>query len=322
VPLVQKRLAQVGVAKQTAKGSAAAAATYQIGVTGGNIVGAEVAENDLNVTWSTRLTEGFERTGITPMAEYDAIAMPKTLGLMLYGACGAIATSGASAPYTHTITTSADVPYLSLFGTYGAEYYKVTDAKVDSLELSWEQTSALKMKPKFVGAGLSYLAAAYTATNSERPADGILRGQGGTFTFDGAAATVKSGSITVSNNVEAVFGSADVLPVDVFPGLQTVEFSLTVIPSDMTTWRKRLTGSAAGTSLVSTVYTGAVTIKHVLDANTDITFTANNAAFATDFPEADPAGGPAEITIEGKVGIPAGGGTAYSFALRNSVATY
>lgn len=323
---VQKRLAQVGIAKQTAKGTAASNATYQIGVTGGSIVGAEITENDLNVTWSNRMIQGFERVGIVPMAEYDAIAMPKSLGLLLYGASGADSVAGAASPYTHTITTSSDLPYLSLFGRYGSEYYKVTDAKVDTVELSWEQTSALKVKAKYMGAGLSFLASSYTATNDELPSDNsganIFRGQGGTFTFDGAAATIKSGSITIQNNLEPVFGSDSVNPADIFPAMQSVEFSLTVLPTDMTIWRKRLTGSAAGTTLTSLPYVGGVTIKHVLDSNTDVQFACTNASFTTDFPDADPSGGPAEITIAGKVATPSGGGQPYTWTLRNSVASY
>lgn len=319
---IQKRLSLVSLARQSAKGAAASAGTYKMGVSGGTIAGAEINEEDLPVTWSNRIAEGSDRISVLPGAEFDLVAMPKTIGLLLLGACGADTVAGAMAPYSHTFKSATDLPYLTLFGTYAGEWLKMSDAKVDSLELTWEQTGAVRGKARFVGCDLDYLAMAYTEGTAERPADGVFKGAGGTFEVDGVSATIKSGSISIANGIEPIFGSASPTPEDVFPALQTVTFSLVVVPTSTSAFRTVLTGADDGTAISAAPYEGSAEAKFILDTDTDLTFNALNARIATDFPESDPAGGAAEVTLEGSIVIPPGGGDAYSVVLRNGIASY
>lgn len=320
----QKRFAQLSLAKQTAKGAAAATGTYQIGVSGGNVVQAEVSEDALDATWSTRLIEAFDRTGVTPMAEFDFVAMPKSLGLFLYGACGSLVTTGAG-PYTHTFTPGTALPYFTLFAlratSSGTSYYKITDCAVDELELSWDQVGAVKAKAKVLGLDLTFPGSPYTPGTDERPNAGLLKGHGGTFQIDGANAVIKSGSIKFSNSVEPVFGSAAVQPVDVFPASHQVDVSLSVIPDDYLLWRKRLTGTTGGSTAQAIVQYGTAQTKFILDANTDLDITLNRLKFATDSPDSDPSGGPVEVALEGSLAAPTSG-NAYTALLRNNVASY
>lgn len=318
---VQKRIAQVSLAKQSAKGSAASAGTYQIGVSAGQVVNADVSEDVLPSTWSNRVAEGFDRTGVLPGAAFDFIAMPKTIGMLLYAACGTIADAGGGAPYTHTITPGTALPYLTLFSTFGAEFYKIADCVADELELSWDSVGALKAKVKIAGCTLTFPGSAYTAGTDERPSGGVLKGCGGTFQIDGADATIKSGSIKITNKVAPVYGSSAVQPADVFPAQHSMDVSLVVVPSDMTLWRKALTGATGGTTPQCVVQYGTAEQKWILDANTDLDLLVSRMKFAVPFPDADPGGGPAEVTLEGMISNPTSG-SAYTFTLRNNVASY
>lgn len=318
---VQKRLAQISFAKQSAKGSVASVGTYQIGAVSGPLVGAEVTEAELPVTWSTRTPEAWDRTAVVPGAEVSVVALPKSIGLLLYAACGAIADSG-SVNFTHTITPGADLPYLTIFATYGAEFYAISDAKIDTLELSWTGVGALQAKVKFVGCDITFPVSADTPTNTERPAAGLLKGQGGTFTIDGATAIIAKGSITISNNVAPVLGSASVEPADVFPGEQTVVASLTVIPANMLLWRKTLTGTTGGTTPSAVVAVGTMEAKFILDSNTSVDVAIANMRFACNLPDADPSGGAAEIDLEGDAFVTSAGASPYTVVVKNQVASY
>lgn len=321
--MLQSRLAKVGFAKQTAKGSAATEATYDIGVLGGTVASAELTEEDLNPTADSRVLSYVERKLVVPGAAFDAVGMPKSIGMLLLAACGAVATTGAAAPFTHTITTADDLPYVTLFGRYAAQRIKVTDAKLDELEIEFDGSGAIKVKAKFVGIDQEFIGS-YTvaAGGDERPVDSPpLISAGGVFTVDGAAAVIKKGSIKISNKVKAVDQAATTTPYDVSPGMQEITVSLTVVPEDLTLYRTVLTGSPAGTEIAGDVYIGDISLKFVRGADTDLTFAAGACALATEFPEANPEGGPAEIPIEAKVLAPASGNP-FTFVLRNTVASY
>lgn len=321
---IQKRFTLAALAKNTgaAKGSAAAAPTFEIGVFSGAVGTAEVQEEDLNPTFTSRVLEGSDRKHVIPGAAFDFLATPKTLGLLLYGAAGAVTTTGTG-PYTHTIKTGDTLPYLTAWGRNASEYHKVDDALVDTLELSWDTTGALRGKTTIRGLNLSFLASAYTAaTVTERPKDGLLKGVGGTFQIDGAGATIKSGTIRINNNLAAVLGSDSTVPKDLYPAMQTCDVSLTVVPDNLTLFRQVITGTGSGTTIQATSEYGTATIKHVLDASNDLTWTFNRLRFLSDLPGGDPAGGAQEVVLEGTAMVPSGGGDSWTAVLKNQQASY
>lgn len=320
---LQKRLTKVGLAKQTAKASIAANPSWNLGVTGGSVVSAPVTEEDLNPTWSTRMLEGRERTLVVPGAEYEFVAMPKTIGAYLMAVLGTVATTGSADPWTHTFTTADDLPYHTLWATLNSNtYHQLKDVKLDELELTWNPAAALRAKAKWVGCDMAFLAAAPTGGTDERPGiDGALVATGGQFQVDGSTVRVKSGSIKFMNNLDVIRDATKVIPDDVFPGGAGVAVSLTVVPDDLLTFRKVITGATNGTTVSGSPLSGTCSLKWVKDAQHDLTITVNKFYYATDYPEVDPDGGPVEITIEGVAAV-AAAGAAYSAVLRSAQATF
>jgi hypothetical protein len=317
---VQNRITLAGFAKQTAKESEATNPDYQVGINSGQVATLDIAEEDFPTTWTSRLLEGHDRISATPGASFETLAMPKSIGTLLMLALGSDTVTGSADPWTHEFTPNNTLPYGTFFGRKDAEYYKIGDARVNELELSWELTGALKVKVTVMGCTYTFLSSAYTPVASERPVDGVLKGAGGTFTVHGESLIVKSGSIKIAQGLEPVFGSDAVLPKDVFPGLTTVDVSLTVVPENLQEFRRIVTGTTAGTSVATVpLYSTAVASFGVPgDADKSLTFTANRMRSMIAFPDTNAQGGPVELAVEGSISSPTSG-DAFSFELENDV---
>lgn len=322
--MIQDRITQIALAKQTALSSPASSGAYQIGVNSGSVATAEVSEDALPITWASRTGEGFDRATVTPGSSFETLAMPRSLGLLLKAALGVEqVTPGTPNVHTFTQAVTAALPYLTIFARKSSEYYKVGDCAISELEITWEGTKAVVVKVTAMGCTYEFLAAPFTADYDERPQcdDGVFKGAGGTFTVNGAAAVVEGGSIKITNNIEPVFGSNSLTPADVFPAMQQVDVSLNVVPNNLQDFRKVITGQAAGTTIVPDPFFGTCVVKFLAkDVNT-LTFNGNNVRWLTEFPDTNAEGGPVKITLEGSTSQACGGGEPYSFVLENDIAT-
>ena len=310
---VQKRIAQFGLAKQTAKGTAATSPTYVIGLAGGSVYDAEISENELNTTWSDRLLAGHERIETIPGQEADFIVTPKMIGLILFAALGADAVTGTG-PYVHTLTPSNTIPWMTVFGSYGTDKATIADAKIDSVELSWDKSGAVKGKLKSMGRTLTF-ASTWTGGTAEGVVGNTFSGNGGVFTVAGTTARVVSGSIKIENGLAAVTAAYSTTPDEIVEAMVKCDVSLTIVPDDLTLFRTTVTGSSSGTTAQSAPQYGAVDLKF-LNGTNSLEFTASQTKYAVKMPDVDPAGGAAEVAFEGSVA------QSFAFILTNSVATY
>jgi hypothetical protein len=321
MPAIQTRLSQVGVAKQSAKGASATNPTYAVGVSSGILAKAEVTEEDLPLTWSDRVVQGHDRITVLPGFEFETIVTPKMAGFLVYATLGTDTVTGAG-PYVHTCKPALDLPYLGIFGRMDGTYVRIDDAKIDALELSWDRAGVLKAKVSGIGCVYTVLGSAWTATTPEQVVDGTFGGVGGTMSLNGSAAVIKQGSIKITNGIVAVYGADAVLPKDVFPGIVTNTVSLTVVPADLSLFKLAVTGSLAGTTVSASPTYSTASLAWFMDANNLITATINRMKTMTAFPAASPAGGPAEVIVEGKTSAPTAAGDAFTIAVKNAVPTY
>lgn len=321
---VQSRLAQLGISKQSAFGSAMTTATYVVGVTGGSVYNVELEENELDTTWSNRILGGYDRVSAVPVVDTGVVVMPKSVGLLLLLAFGADAVTG-SGPYTHVFSLSDPLPYCTLFGKFGSvDSAQIADSKLDSIEFEWDKTSSLTAKIKAMGCGFDPSFAFPTvSTNAEVVSSGTMRGAGGAFTVDGTSARVTGGSIKVSNNLDAIQVSSSVTPLDMFEAKMSVEVSLKIKPTDMTFWRKIITGTTSGTTIAGSPLFGSFSLGFTGPSSSSLVFASggSNVAWTASLPDADPNGGAAELAVTGRVVVPASG-SAITATLINSVATY
>lgn len=318
---IQRRIAQLAIAKQTVQGTPAASPAYQFGLASGRITDVEITEADLDLTWDNRIAESGERTAVIPMVEWETVTTPSVIGLLLLLALGTDVVTGVG-PYTHTLTPAADLPYCTIWGRQDANYYQVSDAKIGELEFTFNKAGALRTKCKALGGVITPLGSLWTGAADSRLSAGYFTAVGGTGTIDGASpGVIHEGSFKFNNNLEAISSAFQISPAAIFPKLAQLDTSLKIIPPDVTLWRKILTGTTSGTTPAATPYFGTEVVKWILDANTDLQITAARIQLMSKFPELAAAGGPAEIDVTGKGRNPSSG-AAWTVVLRNAIATY
>lgn len=325
--MLQKRLVNIGVALQAAKGVAAAQPQYWFGVKSGKPASWEIDEDPIEVTGSTPLFGDVDRTLVVPGADFTSLLHPRMVGLLLFGALGEMATSGVGPTFTHVITPANDLPYLTFFGrAFGGDYVRVRDCKIDELELSWENAGHLSLAVTAMGVKLNWQNVAFVPGVDESFAAPLFRAAGGTFKVDPAAAVpiarnIVSGSLKIANGTEAVPQSGSVEPSDVAPAVMDVEVGINVAPDDLVDIRKALTGAAAGLEISQVPIYGSFEWLFAIDANTDLKVASSRFQVKPEMPEADPSGGFLEFDLAGKVLQPPTG-DAVTVTLRNTVADY
>lgn len=321
---IQSAIALVGLAKQSAKGSAAASPTFGVGVTDGTVVTVEVAQEMEERTSATRISEAVNRTGVMPGIDYSTRAFLKTTGLALYAALGNKSVSGAG-PYTHIFTSGADdLPYLTAFGQMGSSIYSVQDTKVDSLGLSFEAGAPVTMAVSGMGTTLGF-PGTFTPTVDESLGASYFTAVAGTFKLDTDSATavtanIKSGEISISNALESIMLSGSISPSDIFPGRQEITCSFDVVPDDLADWRTLVTGTSSGTTASAAPLYGSFEIAFT-SGTASLTLAATRVAFTTDFPSANAGGGPVTLSLAGIVLKPSSG-AALTATLVNGQTTY
>lgn len=322
--MLQKALALVGVAKQTALGTPATNPTFSHGIKSGGIITVDMEQQAGEVTSAYRVASQVDRLKVEAGFDFTTAVFPKTIGLWLYAALGAKSVSG-SGPYTHTITPAGALPYLTVWGSLDGVLVKVQDCVVDELEISWDENKPPELKVSGLG-GLIDFAPTYTPTTDES-LDPYLLTTGGTFKWDVETSTpvvgnIKAGSWKVANNVETIQLSGNVVPAGgAFPGRQEFETGLTLVPNDLTDWRAAVTGTTSGTTAAQATVYGS--LEYVFPQGTaSLKIAATRCPWAIDFPEGDAGGGPVEIEAEGMPVMPAGGGAASTITLTNGQTTY
>jgi hypothetical protein len=321
---LQKRIAFVGMTKQSGKGTAATSPyLVGMGLRGGGVrVGGLEQESDA-ITYTTRISPDENRVAINPGAAFPTRLYPKSGALLMYAALGGIVSTPGS-PNTHVITPASTLPYLTLASQLDTEYHKVVDCKCDELTISWSERQPVEVEAVFKGITWTGYTASWTATNDESAAVKFSP-PGGTFQLDAVSSTpanaaITGGSISIKNNLVPIPLSKSILPDDVFEAEQTIEVSFTLMPADTTEFRKALTGSSGGTTFGSVPVFGSFDVKYIIDASNDFDITGTRVAFFPEYPEADPAGGPAELTMVGRVKKPVA--AALTATVHNAIAGY
>lgn len=318
---VQSALAQVGVAKQTAKASVAANPTFAHGVTGGTVLSVDISQDADERTSGSLGFSDVNRTSAIPGAAFTSRVHAKTAGLYLFGALGGKSVTGAG-PYTHVFTPADTLPYLTLFGKYDGNITTVRDYKVDNLGFSFSENEPLEMSVDGMGTVLSF--GTFTA-GTDDTASTYFRASSGTFKLDtdsGTAVTarISAGEVSIANALSMVMLSGSITADDVMNAQREVTCSFDIIPDDLTDWRTVVTGTSTGSSISSTPLYGSFEIAFTEGTNS-LTLAATRVAFLCDYPDADPAGGPVTLTLAGTVLKPSGGNQ-ITATLINSQASY
>ena len=130
---------------------------------------------------------------------------------------------------------------------------------------------------------------------------------------------VTGGKITVKRGAQAKFYSGAVEAGDVEEGRCDVEVALNLEPDDLAMWRTIVTGSASGGSVAEAPVYGSFELSFAHGSDL-LVVEAGRVAFLADLPEADPAGGAAQVELSGICYRVAG--TPLTATLTNAQASY
>lgn len=165
--MVRASVAEVAIAFQSAKGAAAAASTHRFSIVDGlpSPVAVPVAVPDVR---TTRIAGGAYVP--TPHAEGDvkAIARPRMIGALLYGALGAKSVSGASDPWTHTITLGATLPWVTVWRSFaGLLDERFVDSRISKLVIESRHGQVVHVTFGILSGSPRYRTAAETTATLE-----------------------------------------------------------------------------------------------------------------------------------------------------------
>lgn len=278
-------------------------------------------------TWNTTINGTWTIASI--VAGTPGVSVTQFTFVVSVAPTGSYTASSGSliAAYSHAITSAATVPYMTAWGLFGtADWAEIVDSKVSSAELSWEEAGKVSVKAEIMGITPSFLASAYTETNLEVISqDGYFTAGGGVFTVEGRNYLVHGGSIKFDTHINQPISGATVLPADVVEGKLQVDWSLKILPTSTDLFRETYFGSTAGGALSGIVafpHLGAVTCQFSGPFGTTLNISSTQVRFAVEFPESNPEGGPAELTLAGTSTLPSGVTPSVSAVLLNQIPAY
>ncbi|MDI9598684.1 MAG: hypothetical protein QM323_04185 [Acidobacteriota bacterium] len=317
------KISAAGFAIQDAKGAAAAQPDYWGPVGAGKLVGVELEQTEDELTSARVAGVGEFRESVAITAGYETRLWPGSFAGLLYAVLGARQTTGAAAPYTHTLTPAALLPWCTVFGAKDTERKSASDAKADSLKVEWEGNGPVKATIAWAGLGVAWSDAAYVPVTDETD-DTYLKGINLTSVIDldgsgyDGGAVLQGGSVEVKRNITPDPKSGQLAPADLSEGAFECDVEFKVRVPDLLPVRKLLTGAVDGSTIAAAVPYGGFTLTFA-DAAESVALAAAKVAFKVpEEPEADPKGGPAELTLQGRCY----GEPAITATVINSVASY
>ena len=330
--MINTSIGLIGVAKQTARGTAASAPSFVHGLTGGQVFKLDRTVESDDVSCGVRAGTDSHVESVIPGLDFDTFGYSDVLPLYLLGALGNITSTqvGSTSKYTHVIKMGSSLPYLTFWGRIGDNFSSVSGCKIDQLEMEFEGNSPLEFGVTVIGMLATLGLAQFPGSVDPSCFDGYFVPTGGTFKVETASDTpatapVTKGKIALSNSCTADQLAGSVTPGDVAEGKLTTSGSVTVKPDDMTLYRKMITGSSSGTTPSGTMVYGSFewTFAHSKNSDHTLKIEASRVPFTADFPEVSPDGGAAEIEFSfSDIGVAAASDSPITVTIINETASY
>ena len=321
---LNKRIAAIGLAKQSAKGSLASAPTFWCGVTDGKLVTMDVSQKPDEVSTGMRAGSFVTRDSVALAGDFTIRAWPGIIGLLLYGIMGTKSVSGSST-YTHIFTLGDSVPYFTLWAQmFGGGYRQLGDAKIDELKIGWADAGPLDVNVTMAGLSVAYPSAPTPGTDETRAAYFVAAGGTRQIDLDGATlATIATsgGEVALKQNLSPAETDISVVAYDVDEGNFESNIQLKGIPADLSWARNITTGGPTGTTISEIPVTGSATVSFPCGSNS-LTLAGTNIPFTADEDGYDAKGGRPTVKLTGDMLIPEAGTTPVTATLVNSVASY
>jgi hypothetical protein len=307
----------LGIAKQTAKGTAAASPTFKNPFSGGSIA-------PTHATDSLEETDSSRDRGVTYVTETGVEGDPElyvrksSIGMYLYSALGAVSTSGTT-NYTHTITPATALPYMTMWRNIGDLLWeRFEDCMVSSINITADTHGPLTATLGVMGRKSVRLTSAPAGAAVDSAT--VFNYNNAAVNFaGGATALVANFDLTIDNNA-SLQSTDDSVPYDVVPGLREVSLGFDMIFEDLTTYNNFHYGGPAGTAQTPNMYTTSATFTFTQSANEEIVFDLPSLAIE-EFP-VDPDTGGDPIVVAVRATAQRSGSPVVTATVKNQTATY
>lgn len=298
------KLSAAGFAFQSVKGTPATEPKWYHPVEGGKLVEFPIDQKTDDMTAATLTAQSGEyRESVAAAGGWSTRAYAASIVAYAYAVLGAIATTGSTTK-THTVTPAGSLPWATLFGKKDTDYKKAGDAKCDELTVEWDGNGRLKVTPVWAACTPLYDEDGFTPVLDETTA-AKFAGLGLTAvvdingsSYDGGG-KVLGGKVTIKRNLESDIVSGSITPDQINEGDFEVEFELKYRVPDLKIIRMMVTGTDSGTTASATVLEGDCSLAFA-SGSTSVTIAGDRIAWQTDEPDADPKGGPGELTLKGR----------------------
>lgn len=329
---VNTSIGLIGVAKQADKATPASTPAHVHGLTGGQTFKLDRTVENANVTCGIRAGTDSYVSAVTPGVDFETYGYSDVLPLYFYAAMGNIVSSAntGGASRKHVVSLGDFLPYLTFWGRIGGEYTRTDGCKVDQIEMDFEGNKPLGFGITAIGLDAELGLAAFPGSADPSCFDGYYVPTGGVFRVETlgdtpAEAPVTKGNLTLSNSCAAASLAGMVTPGDVEEGKLATSGSVTVKPSDMSLYRKMVTGSASGTKPTGGMVYGSFhwEFTHSKNADHKMVVDAARVPFTCDFPSVNPDGGAAELDFAFEnVGVGSVGGSPVTITFYNDTEKY
>lgn len=328
--MVSASIAEVALAIQTAKGSAAATSTQRFNVLDGSPSPSTEPQAEPDVR-TTRIAGAAWIPAAYGQGDVRAVVRPKMIGALLYGALGSKSVSGAGDPYTHVFTLGATLPYLTVWRHFGGILNeRFVDSRISRLVISSRNGRTVDTTVGIIAGSPRYRTAQETtAALEELQAFVHWHGSGALLVEGVAVRSIDEWTLTISPGVIVEQTLAG--PVPRMSGVAQISLTVGYKPADAAFYRRVAYGSASpandalATSVPLVLAGSPVGVQFTLTAATGPTRSLRIAIpqVVLDLPSLTPNGGGrvAESTLSLTAYAPAAG-SPITATLTNGVASY
>ncbi len=321
MPPFHGRSAKYGLGRQTAEGTALTVPKFELHMGGGGLMPDRTVQ-EYPWTGDSQEPLGHYVQKNAGRFEVQLPVLAQSAPAILYGAFGALATTGAADPYTHTATLADDLPWMThFFKMPGGDFLTLVDAKFGSWALGGVPGDPLTFNANGIGKRLPASETTWGAATVVEPKEPFFNMIGATLKLDTSTTPATTQVRWIANHTITLNRNLADIQTDgignqyVVPQKRTLEIALNdAVPENLDIFNQSFYGTAdpSGTDLVASVVYGSIDFLYSLSDGTVTTsrklqITVPRVRFTVDPIQANASGDVSRYNIAGQASKPATG---------------
>lgn len=306
----------IAFAFQTEKDTAAAAPLYYMRLLSGTSIGPDREVQVKRTAESGRASDGISAMGAMGAGgTVNFVAQPSNVAAVLYGAMGAVASTGSANPYSHAITPEQDdpLPWITAWAKIDTINMLIPNLKISNLKLVVSSADRLVVgQMELMGAGaVQYKTTGPTLPSIESGTRKFAWDQAkGSWVLDGSTVGyIHTFEWNVNNNLTGIPGE-DYFFYDIQEGPLDLDYAAVISIIDASEYNTLVWGSATPSDAAeptATVATGSFSTKFTCVAaspgpEASMAFAVTASEYRNPLPklQIDPDGKPQDLRLEAR----------------------